>query len=452
MRMLQESTLLHCARCSELLFEPRTLPCGASVCHPCLMDVVVPQLPQCGQLIPAPSVYACPAQGCCETHTFRSESLDILLNQLLHKLYPDSMRAYQLADTAFKLASDEQPSSRFKLWRTNQPSENILEKALDQIQEALALAPGLPLVYLRRAQIMIRYARFQEAHRDLEQVGLLNPNNIKLPSLQKLLDSKLEKSESAVVPTLTSLDDGDIVRSPAVGQCPDSSHDHALPSPPPALESLTTDDLECPLCLNLLLEPLTSPCGHTLCRNCFLRSLLHSCKCPLCRRSLPDSTFFREQPTNQILGYLLNGLFQSATASRREIEDRIHHGNIVPLFVCCSIPQGQSHAFHIFEPRYRAMVKHLIETDSAFGVIGSFTIPSDPRSGPMPVGTLARISRCRTIHNSLAMTPKGNLPRYAIMVEGLSYFQILGVKMHPDGYLLAHIEMIDGDNVVHTVA
>ncbi len=44
-----------------------------------------------------------------------------------------------------------------------------------------------------------------------------------------------------------------------------------------------TDDLECILCMKLLYEPVTTPCGHTFCQPCFSRALDHSNKCPNCR-------------------------------------------------------------------------------------------------------------------------------------------------------------------------
>lgn len=43
------------------------------------------------------------------------------------------------------------------------------------------------------------------------------------------------------------------------------------------------DDVECILCMKLLFEPVTTPCGHTFCRGCFARSADHSNKCPMCR-------------------------------------------------------------------------------------------------------------------------------------------------------------------------
>ena len=43
------------------------------------------------------------------------------------------------------------------------------------------------------------------------------------------------------------------------------------------------DDVECILCMKLLFEPVTTPCGHTFCRACFARTTDHSNKCPMCR-------------------------------------------------------------------------------------------------------------------------------------------------------------------------
>ena len=41
--------------------------------------------------------------------------------------------------------------------------------------------------------------------------------------------------------------------------------------------------LECAICLRLVAEPITIPCGHTFCRCCLVKSLQHQKKCPTCR-------------------------------------------------------------------------------------------------------------------------------------------------------------------------
>jgi len=50
-------------------------------------------------------------------------------------------------------------------------------------------------------------------------------------------------------------------------------------------ESLTVDDLDCPICIEMVTEPVRLRCNHLLCRECFERLVeLSSRKCPKCRR------------------------------------------------------------------------------------------------------------------------------------------------------------------------
>lgn len=46
------------------------------------------------------------------------------------------------------------------------------------------------------------------------------------------------------------------------------------------------DDLVCHICLQALLWPLDTPCGHTYCRECLTSFLLESDFCPVCRAPL----------------------------------------------------------------------------------------------------------------------------------------------------------------------
>ncbi|MEQ2193485.1 hypothetical protein XENOCAPTIV_030009, partial [Xenoophorus captivus] len=54
------------------------------------------------------------------------------------------------------------------------------------------------------------------------------------------------------------------------------------------LAVLTVSDFECPLCIRLFFEPVTTPCGHTFCKNCIERSLDHNVRCPLCKQPLQE--------------------------------------------------------------------------------------------------------------------------------------------------------------------
>lgn len=47
-----------------------------------------------------------------------------------------------------------------------------------------------------------------------------------------------------------------------------------------------SDDFDCTLCLKLLYEPITTPCGHSFCRACLFQSMDRYNRCPLCRTVL----------------------------------------------------------------------------------------------------------------------------------------------------------------------
>lgn len=46
------------------------------------------------------------------------------------------------------------------------------------------------------------------------------------------------------------------------------------------------DDLVCHICLQPLIGPLDTPCGHTYCQECLTSFLLESDFCPVCRTPL----------------------------------------------------------------------------------------------------------------------------------------------------------------------
>jgi hypothetical protein len=43
---------------------------------------------------------------------------------------------------------------------------------------------------------------------------------------------------------------------------------------------------DCPICFELLFDPVTSPCGHSFCRQCLARAIDHNPACPVCRCAL----------------------------------------------------------------------------------------------------------------------------------------------------------------------
>ncbi|GIV09378.1 MAG: peptidase S16 [Fimbriimonadales bacterium] len=88
---------------------------------------------------------------------------------------------------------------------------------------------------------------------------------------------------------------------------------------------------------------------------------------------------------------------------------------------------------HIFEPRYREMVTHCLETDSPFGIvlIREGRESGDPNVELHEIGTLARIGRLRR-------QPDG---RFHLLALGEDRFQVVRLIRHEAPYLKAHVRL-----------
>lgn len=64
------------------------------------------------------------------------------------------------------------------------------------------------------------------------------------------------------------------------------------------MESVKTDDYECPLCMRTLWKPITTPCGHTFCKTCLDRVLDHNTNCPMCKSAALKSYLSERRETN----------------------------------------------------------------------------------------------------------------------------------------------------------
>lgn len=60
-----------------------------------------------------------------------------------------------------------------------------------------------------------------------------------------------------------------------------------------SIKNITVSDLECIVCSQCFMSPITTTCGHTFCRECLARVFDHGLACPLCMTSLKISEQFR---------------------------------------------------------------------------------------------------------------------------------------------------------------
>ena len=73
-------------------------------------------------------------------------------------------------------------------------------------------------------------------------------------------------------------------------------------------------DLECHICAELFVDPVTTPCGHTFCAACLRRCVDHNTRCPMCRTILLLSAV-DQLPVNVTLAQLAARLLPEGTAA-----------------------------------------------------------------------------------------------------------------------------------------
>ncbi|KAM4621258.1 LON peptidase N-terminal domain and RING finger protein 1 [Polymixia lowei] len=196
---------------------------------------------------------------------------------------------------------------------------------------------------------------------------------------------------------------------------------------------LTVSDFECPLCIRLFYEPVTTPCGHTFCKNCIERSLDHTLRCPLCKQPLQEYFNNRKYNPTVLLQDIMTRLFPSQLAERKQIHEAemAELSNLtkdIPVFVCTVAYPGVPCPLHIFEPRYRLMMRRCMETGTKKFGMCSF----EHGKGFADYGCVLEIL-------GLELLPDG---RSYVDTVGGSRFRVLK-RGQRDGYHTADIEYLE---------
>ncbi|XP_051524340.1 LON peptidase N-terminal domain and RING finger protein 1-like [Myxocyprinus asiaticus] len=195
---------------------------------------------------------------------------------------------------------------------------------------------------------------------------------------------------------------------------------------------LDPNDFECSLCMRLFYQPVTTPCGHTFCKNCLERCLDHNPQCPLCKESLKEYLAFRKYTITRVLDNIIKQYLSEEHSERlklhtdetKELSDLTKN---VPIFVCTMAYPTVPCPLHVFEPRYRLMIRRCMETGTRqFGMC-----INDPQKGFVDYGCMLQI---RSVH----FLPDG---RSIVDTVGGKRFRVLSRGMK-DGYCIANIEYL----------
>lgn len=233
------------------------------------------------------------------------------------------------------------------------------------------------------------------------------------------------------------------VKSPSAASPPHKRSTLPLGVPTPQLRHYSHSfekelalTLECDVCTSLFYEPITTPCGHTFCSRCLARSLDHSTRCPVCRQNLPSFAFYQDHPINKVLSSVVLTAFPAELEERRKgIEEEERDARLdTPIFVCALAFPGMPTILHVFEPRYRLMLRRCVESGTPrFGMVMPARGTGNPNvAGLMEYGTMLDIK-------SIQMLPDG---RSMVETMGAYRFRLLE-KGSLDGYTVGRVERID---------
>nr|KAG5687268.1 hypothetical protein BaRGS_010255 [Batillaria attramentaria] len=201
---------------------------------------------------------------------------------------------------------------------------------------------------------------------------------------------------------------------------------------------LSVEDLECSLCYRLFYQPVTTPCGHVFCRQCLDRCLDHQTTCPMCKSCLAEYLAERRQTVTDSLQAIIQTYFSGEFSERQKIHEEemnelakmgVDNQHEIPIFVCTLSFPTVLCPLHIFEPRYRLMIRQCMEAGTRqFGMC----IPnSENEEDFSDYGCMLEI---RDVH----FFPDG---RSLVDTIGGRRFRVLG-RGKRDGYNTAKVEFL----------
>lgn len=372
--------LIQCVVCSRILHGPTILPCGRSICQSCVPATRLRTNISWPATANRLYGFECPFDACGKEHAIGDCSIDILFNKVL----------------------------------------DIVATAINQDRET------------PRASDIATHVTVQD-HWEVAGVSTLSEKG----SVSQVIMG------GRIVSTYTLAETGKLgygceASYAAVGTTEEEVTQNDVTSFN-SLKEAVRMEMDCQICYALLLDPLTTTCGHTFCRNCLHRTLGSSEHCPICRRalSIQPQVLAGSSPSNERLTKMINGFWADTVAIRSlavraELQAELAGDFDVPLFVCTLSFPAMPTFLHVFEPRYRRMIRRAMEGDRTFGmVLGTSTAQSDGRNF-CEIGTLLRIINIEFFPDGRSLLESVGVSRFKVTRHGAL-----------DGYIVGKIEKID---------
>uniref|UniRef100_A0A8C3TDE6 LON peptidase N-terminal domain and ring finger 2 n=1 Tax=Chelydra serpentina TaxID=8475 RepID=A0A8C3TDE6_CHESE len=391
--------LLGCPLCRRLLCEPLTLHCGHTRCRRCAEPGDCGRCPRPRRAADGPD----PA----------SARVNVVLGNLLEKWLEGESRARRLRAEGDELRDRQE-----------------LPAALEKYNQALETAPCKCSLIAQRAELWITMKNYQQALHDSDALCQNKPLWPKGHYVKAQALSGLGRTEEALKEFLYC-----VALNPEWNTVLENSTTSALREIPAVL--VDASDFECSLCMRLFYEPVTTPCGHTFCLKCLERCLDHNPYCPLCKEKLSEflasRTYKKTVLTEElIVRYLPEELSERKKVYEEEMKELSNLNEDVPIFVCTMAFPTIPCPLHVFEPRYRLMIRRCMETGTKqFGMC-----LADELKGFADYGCMLEI-------RDVKFFPDG---RSVVDTVGVRRFKVLNHGQR-DGYNTANIEYLEDKKV-----
>ncbi|CAG0880381.1 unnamed protein product [Cyprideis torosa] len=437
-----------CDNCESVLLRPVGLTCGHTYCDKCyraLLKAKEKQCSSCGSVLPSCFL--------------REGKISLVIASIVEKAWPKHLEAAEhriLGNDRFTIGkmvealreykSAEQIVSCDPLLLSNMSAVYLklgdVTKGLKKATECQRLRPHWAKTYYRLGAAHEADGALKEAFRnyllcrvfELKSSSLCGFGNTtsdywedKLCDLlQRILPEDLPKEQNKKCAEELwgeCLSMADKIQGMESIQCfslPDSSN-------------FDSADMDCPICQRLLHCPVVTPCGHVFCKPCLGRSLDHDSRCPMCKASLARFLAVRAHTNaNLFLTSVVEGLFPKKAEERAKAhaEEELQHilsPKETPIFICTIAFPFLPCPLHIFEPRYRLMVRRCLESGSRqFGMC----LPSaDGAGGIAQYGTMLEV-------RDIQYFPDG---RFLVDTIGIKRFRVLSTGQR-DGYCTGSVD------------
>lgn len=201
-------------------------------------------------------------------------------------------------------------------------------------------------------------------------------------------------------------------------------------------EKVEEVDFQCTVCLRLLWQPVTTPCGHTYCRACIDNYMDHKQECPMCRTALlgfqKSNTGITEFIEATIKRMLPLEYRERQRIHEDEMNELLGFGNVIPVFICTMSFPNVPCPLHVFEARYRLMIRRVMESGTRqFGMC-----VASEETGFSDYGTMLEIRDIEYFNDGRSVVDTIGGKRFRVLSRGAR-----------EGYHTAKVEYLQDEAV-----